>query len=412
MELSVPDSTEICMLETSKISLALHILRAACAIALVLPISALASQPEAQSPAQQYPRTSNPVNITTVRSLPANASASADSLTTAELIEKVNDLQAEMNKLAARVAAPAPEHSNSLQSAAGLEISGFMDAVYRHDESREFGDNFYLNQVEIDLTRELNHRARATLGIIYSEGFEIGVAEIGYALKTDTEAPNSAFKNVNIAAGQFDAPFGEDVSCYASNTRKSVTVPDIVDNTHCLWNDVGVRSEFTFERSSVDMWLVRGFSLNSDFDIDDHDHVLNAAAGTRLNHTFGSVLRLGGSSAFGWLPNGTSAMQIYGVHTVLTSGKWTSTLEGILLQEQYSSYTSDRRGFYLQTIRELRQFFALARADYTELEYSDLSRSLSLGGGARLGSGLECRCEFKSTQKKRSQAFIQLVASF
>lgn len=87
-------------------------------------------------------------------------------------------------------------------------------------------------------------------------------------------------------------------------------------------------------------------------------------------------------------------------------------MEGILLLEQYSDFATDRRGFYLQSIRELGQFFTLARADYVDLENHDLKRAFSLGGGARLGSGLECRCEFELTLIKRNQAFIQIVASF
>jgi hypothetical protein len=294
----------------------------------------------------------------------------------------------------------------------GLEISGFMDAVFQYDKNLESENDFYLNQVEVDLSKRISNRAGATLGIVYGDAFEIGVAQIDYLIKPESEESASLLKSWNVAAGQFDAPFGEDVSSYASNTRKSVSVPEVVHDTHCLWNDVGVQSSLNFDPAVFDMWLVRGFPLISHSDSEEPVYHSNLAWGSRLNVSLNRALRLGGSSAFGWMPDGTPAMQIYGVHAFHTQGSWSTTAEAIALYEETPALTVDRRGAYLQTVRELGHFFALCRGDYMEGSDFELHRSLSLGGGTYLGSGLECRAEYKMNQISGNQVFCQMVATF
>ncbi|MBL0062966.1 MAG: hypothetical protein IPP40_16140 [bacterium] len=102
--------------------------------------------------------------------------------------------------------------SNDLSDDAGLEISGFMDAVYETNSTSELGNNAHLNQVEVDLAKDINDRAAASLGIIYDETFQVGVAQISYQIKPEAETSDSRLKSWTAFAGQFDAPFGEDVS--------------------------------------------------------------------------------------------------------------------------------------------------------------------------------------------------------
>ena len=122
--------------------------------------------------------------------------------------------------------------SNSMSEESGLEISGFMDAVYETNSIPVHGNSAYLNQVEVDLAKDINDRAAASLGLIYSEGFQIGVAQISYQIKQESESSDSPLRSWTAFAGQFDAPFGEDVANYPSNVRKTVSTPEIVSTTH------------------------------------------------------------------------------------------------------------------------------------------------------------------------------------
>ncbi len=124
----------------------------------------------------------------------------------------------------------------------GLEISGFMDAVYETNSIPEHGNSAYLNQVEVDLAKDINDRAAASLGIIYAEGFQIGVAQISYQIKPESESSDSPLKSWTAFAGQFDAPFGEDVgklSVQCAQDCFDTRNPSLT--THECWNDVGHR---------------------------------------------------------------------------------------------------------------------------------------------------------------------------
>ncbi len=303
--------------------------------------------------------------------------------------------------------------SNDLSSQSGLEISGFMDAVYETNSVPEHGNSAYLNQVEIDFAKQINDRAAASLGVIYSDGFQVGVAQISYSIKPESEFSDSPLQSWTAFAGQFDAPFGEDVNSYASNSRKSISTPEIVLATHGGWNDVGVASNWTFSKASLDAWAVRGYSLQLNSEIDEPIDVLNVTGGTRLNLHLSDYLRCGGSCAFGWLSNGPPASAMFGAHAVVTQGLWSFIAEGIILQESIAENSLDHRGYYLQGIREIGHFFALARVDHLEMDQVAPHNHLSLGGGVNLGSGLEFRSEFRlDSESNNHQGLAQIVATF
>jgi len=303
--------------------------------------------------------------------------------------------------------------SNDLSDDAGLEISGFMDAVYETNSVPDHGNSAYLNQVEVDLAKDINDRAAASLGIIYAEGFQIGVAQISYQIKGESDLSDSPLKSWTAFAGQFDAPFGEDVANYPSNVRKTVSTPEIVSTTHECWNDVGIASNWSFKNAGLDVWAVRGFSLKSNADVEEPSDVLNVSGGTRLNLNVTESLRCGGSCALGWLTNGSPAMQMYGAHAVVTQGTWSFTAEGIILQEDVAGVVLDHRGYYIQGLKELGHFFALSRVDYLEGSDFEPHNHLSLGGGAYLGNGLEFRSEFRAdSESENNQGLVQIVATF
>jgi hypothetical protein len=303
-----------------------------------------------------------------------------------------------------------PDH---LGDSSGLEISGFMDAVYELNAVSNEPNKAYLNQVEIDFVRTLNSRAEASLGVVYSEGFQIGAAVISFQIKPESESSTSVMQSWSASAGQFDAPFGEDVGFYPSNQRKSISVPDVVTNTHNGWNHVGASTTFAFPSTSVDFWTVQGFDLQTNLDLEEPIAELNFSSGSRVNFDLVPGLRFGGSAASGWLPDGAPAMQLYGAHAVFEHNDWSLIAEGIQLEEQVSEQSLLRRGYYVQTVRQLNQFFALARADYIEGSDIDSHRHYSLGGGLNLGSGLELRSEYQFNHKANgNQGLLQIVATF
>ncbi len=317
------------------------------------------------------------------------------------------------NRGAAREEIAQVSLQDALPDESDLSISGFMDAVYENNSDPEVGNSAYLNQVEVDFAKAINGRADAALGIIYADEFKVGVAQISYQVKQDREESKSLLKSWTVAAGQFDAPFGEDVVNYPSNLRKTVSIPEIVLQTHNLWNDLGVQTNFGFAGANVDAWLVRGFSLRTNANLDDPEGELHVSSGSRLNVNLSSNLRCGGSWAIGWLPNGAHAMHMYGAHGIVMHNTWSFTAEGIMLHEAAGGIETNRRGYYVQGIKELNRFFAVARADHVEGSELYSHNHLSIGGGAYLGSGLEFRTEYVADgDAVNNQLLVQVVATF
>lgn len=312
-----------------------------------------------------------------------------------------------------QTAAPLVPLQDAVPDEADLKLSGFMDAVYEHNASPARDNSAYLNQVEVDIAKAINDRADAALGIIYSDGFRVGVAQIRYAIRPESDHAGSLLKSWSAAAGQFDAPFGEDVVRYPSNVRKTISIPEVVVRTHNLWNDLGVQTSLGLAAANVDAWLVRGFNLQSNSDSEEPTDELNVSGGTRLNIDLSNSLRCGGSCAFGWLPDGVPAMHMFGAHGVVARGSWSLTAEGVMLHEDVGGVELDRRGFYVQGIKEFKRFFAVARADHVGGSNMDSHDHLSCGAGVYLGSGLECRTEYVADRNsENNRLLVQVVATF
>ena len=308
---------------------------------------------------------------------------------------------------------PDPIAAGMLDNPGDVNISGFMDAVYQSSAPADNGSNTYLNQVEVDFAKQLNNRADATLGVIYDEGFQVGVAQINYAAKTDDPANPELLKTWTLSAGQFDAPFGEDVAYYPSNVRQSVSIPAVVAYTHNQWNDLGIASQWQTAALGADLWLLRGFALQSHSAIEEPTDDLHVSAGTRLNYQLAQPIRIGVSGAAGWLSDESPAMQIAGAHAVLTAGSWTLLSEALILHEDVHGTHLDVRGGYAQLVQTFGAAFGLARADYVQYGSEDPLRGLSAGLGLRAVEGIELRSEYRVTNELPSgELLLQVVATF
>jgi len=299
-----------------------------------------------------------------------------------------------------------------LEEESGIEISGFMDAIYEATGSENQDQPAYLNQVEVDLAKPLGNRAEAVLGIIYAESFQVGTALISYDLVPQRESARLLY-GATVAAGQFDAPFGEDVNAYPSNLRSTVSIPEINAATLNLWNDVGVSSSWGFPSTTVDIWAMRGFALQSNPENEEPLAEVHVAGGVRLNHEVTDALRVGGSVANGWLPDGSSAMNLTGAHLVYSRWQWSITTEYMHLNEDLAGLSLNREGYYAQAVRQLGRFYAFGRIDRVNLGDGDFTKLGSLGAGAELTQGLSLRLEQQATWKlKEPKLFVQIVASF
>lgn len=312
---------------------------------------------------------------------------------------------------------PLPGSSLNLQSITSaapndLKISGFMDAIYEAHSDRSTQNDAHINQVEVDLSHDINPKANAFLGIWYADGFQIGYALMTY--KPYVASNESAtFKSWTVGGGQFDAPFGEDVSNYSSNIRKTVTAPDIVKLTHGMWNNIGAQSNLKLSILSFDVYTMRGFGLQASPAGSQIEYTANVTAGTRLNCHCSSSLKIGSSYAHGWMTNGQAAMTMYGAHATFSPASWSFIAEALALNEDESGLPYTTQGLYLQAAKQVGRFFGVTRADYSDVDSHNPVRHLSCGAGVNLGSGLEARTEYQiDGAHDDHQAFAQLVATF
>lgn len=306
-----------------------------------------------------------------------------------------------------------PAARNEWSEQTGIELSGFMDAVYQSNVSDDLPNRAYLNQVEVDFARSLSPRARASLGVVYADGFRIGSAVIAFDLIAESEENVSLVRTWSVGAGQFDAPFGEDVNSYPSNVRKSVSVPLAVAGTHAQWNDVGAYSTLSLGTCVVDGWAVQCYQLQTNAALEEPVANVTLTSGSRANLELIKGLRVGASGAGGWFSGGGLAFELYGAHAVANYKTWSLTGEVISSHERVPLLPLTRQGSYLQLLREFAPGYVFARSDHLEGSDIDLHRGLSVGGGLSLAQGLELRAEFQaSSHAPDERSYMQLVATF
>ena len=328
----------------------------------------------------------------------------------------------EERKLPAEIPAVTP-----IAAAADLEVSGFMDGVYDASLDRQNESNAALNQVELDVVREMGSRAQISLSLCYDEAIVVGAATIAFApyVRESAEGePAPAISNWTFTAGQFDIPFGLDYVYYCSPDRSSITQPDACAATHDSWNDVGLMSSFGTRWGSLDVYAVKGFETrvwNSDEDnsaaADDDERWYysqpQVSGGTRLNLTPIPDVECGVSWARGWLTNRTAESTLSGAHAQAGYKNFLVKAEGIRLLKAESVKPTTVEGWYVEGLQSMGRFFALGRYDYVNDEESGVARYYSVGGGVKLIENLECRMEYRADEHSADRHLqTQVVAKF
>jgi hypothetical protein len=310
-----------------------------------------------------------------------------------------------------------------------LEISGYLDAVYQVHSDPSQQNQAMMNQIELDVLRQINDRASIEVAIdYYDNDFFLGNGTVNYSAfgESDSEHPLAlGFQSWDVTAGWFYLPFGLDWEVYSSFDRKLITMPAVVEQTYGWWGDVGMLNSVGFGWGSADVFVVKGFSSqvwNEDSEIpedvtEDDERWLhydcNVSGGVRFNLAMISGIESGASLTRGWLRNGGIATSIAGVHAKTTWKLLTLKSEALQCRKAQSINPQDIRGYYFEALKPVGRFFVIGRFDYLEQERTSLRRFYSTGLGVKIREGVECRTEYRLDGSGRdNQLFLQVAAGF
>ncbi len=322
--------------------------------------------------------------------------------------------------LAFAVVMPAPA------SGSELDISGFFDVTSTYQDSRGDRNQFGLGQAEIDIESKLSEKAAIWVAVAYdnrTSDFGLREAEIDINVYSYDSGPVSS---VNIAAGQFYAPFGIDYQVYNSIDRRLVTAPLVVEMTHGLWNDFGFRVNATSDVANLVVFGVNGFE--SSFEVIDSAQALALGVnpGDEVNTTpanaFGGRFGLtpvehfevGGSFAVGLNESNKDEMVLMGGDFQYRISNFDFKGEYIIHSLNRSISEEKNKGYYFQSTYDFGNAFLVGRYDSFEPDGANETTLYSLGAGYVVTNGVEIRVEtiIDSDNSNNNANVLQLVAGF
>ena len=306
-----------------------------------------------------------------------------------------------------------------------LEISGFFDVTSTYQNSQSDQSDFGLGQAEIDLESQLSPTAAMAVAVAYnneSGQFELGCAEIALSLYSNN---NTFVNSFDVAAGQFDVPFGIDYHVYHSIERKLVTSPMAVDLTHGGWNDYGVKFNMATQYFNVGVFGVNGFESSFEVSTAAQSLALGVAEGEEVNTTpanaFGTRvgvmpidgLELGGSFAIGINESGKDEMLMAGVDMQYS-------ISNVDLKGEYISHSLNRsiageknQGYYFQSTYNMNRTFLVGRYGSFKPDGLKWYDRISLGGGYGVTDGVELRFETTINENSNNNTnILQMVVGF
>lgn len=313
------------------------------------------------------------------------------------------------------------------------QLSGFFDVVSAY-ENASFGSGRYeLGQVELDLGASPRPALDIAMAICYSSddgAFSVGAVYADLKLWGSGEGflhSSRRIEEFGIIVGQFDVPFGLDWKNYASIDRLLISAPEVCENTHGLWNDVGVQAYFNAGWVNATAFAVNGFNTYAEIT----HHELNLSTGeyedvietidTSPRHAYGmrlgfgtdEVLEIGISGALGDNRSHKPEMLIWGfdVSTVFLGLNVRS--EFITEELNRSIAAERRRGFYVEGIQPLGDVYLISRYGGLKSTGSDeWNKQLSVGGGYKIGEEVRLSAEFRHDVKDIDLLAIQMVFGF
>ncbi|HPF69759.1 MAG TPA: hypothetical protein PLQ13_03735 [Candidatus Krumholzibacteria bacterium] len=292
-----------------------------------------------------------------------------------------------------------------------LAISAFADllAPLHKDEA---GEQFRVNQAEVDLEGVIAPRATAAMAVAYdpeAATFALAVLSAEYAL-ADGDDFGAA-----LMAGQFDVRFGVDWRVYASIDRRLVTAPLTTRGTHEGWNDQGVNLHLRKGAFAADAYLLNGSGAGRGNTGNPDPRPIEQAYGGRLGALLG-VFEAGVSAAAFRDEADEHVMDLTGADLQATFGPLALTAEYLRqVTDCGTPYSTVNKGAYAQGIVDLDRVYGFARWDAIDCgsSGSDCTRRISLGGGYVVETGLEIRLEHEiGLRAMPNRTWLQMAVSF
>ncbi len=293
-----------------------------------------------------------------------------------------------------------------------LSITGFGDALYT--APRDSADvPFSIGQIELDISSALSERTRISAAVAYNgtdDTFGSGEFFVEFLLSgagLGHFRPIRGIDHSGIIAGQFDVPFGIDWEVYASIDRKLVSVPLAVENTHHLWNDVGLQVHFDAGMVNGVVYGVNGFSE------DETD--IRYARGGRLALKPLPFLEFGGSYAGFVRSGGETDMSLAGADVrasygpLALRGEYITRKRGLSGDSESTDY-----GYYTEGLLSAGRAFLVSRYDFYSSGGPGTGREsrTCLGAGWALLENCETRVEHQFHPGRGDETILQMAVAF
>lgn len=295
-------------------------------------------------------------------------------------------------------------------SAAPIEVTGFLDVLYRTDEAAVSRRDFRLGQVELDFSACTSDHSCACVAVAYdpeTSTFGLGAATLEFLLAgqgSDCRHHYDKWERAGVVIGQFDVPFGIDWLVYPSVDRLTVSAPDVVGSTHAGWNEVGVGFFIEAPRYTLRSWLVNGFDAELPAAGDDPIRLATGSGyGARASALPVAGLEIGASAAGFTTPLEGQAMWLAGCDLQATRGTWELKAEFIGHHRDFGAAGRfTHRGWYVQGTHELPGWHLFARYDRIDAappaagaQPAPDSEALVLGAGVKMAPPAGLRLEYR-----------------
>ena len=317
-----------------------------------------------------------------------------------------------------------PAGSEEETGVEGLEISGFFDVVNTIQTSAEDKNQFNLGQAEIYLASPLGDRAEVEVAVAYNADdglFELGAAVLGINMYEGEQFVSS----IDIAAGQFDVPFGIDLNYYPSIERKLVTGPMAVAMTHGGWNDLGFTFNLETTVGNLVVYGVNGFESSAEVldevaslalgeDVfEEIDTSPANAVGTRVGITPVADLEIGVSFANGWNLSGRPEMSLVGADLQYSVFNFDFRGEYVSHTVNLSIAKETNNGWYFQSLYNFSRAFLAARYGSFQPDEGESVGQFTFGAGYAVVEAVELRFEtLVNSFSDENMNTLQIVASF
>ena len=283
-----------------------------------------------------------------------------------------------------------------------IDMSGFGDFLFTTQQNAKYR----IGQAEIDLETSLEDRIVVNVAIAFTgHNFVLGAFTADFGLwgdKSNHFWQSNLIESSGLLVGKFDVPFGIDYMTYPSISRKLISVPLIVANTHGCWNDTGLQFYIQNKWANAVFYATNGLDINN-----------NMSLGSRLGLRPALTLELGASYAVFLNKQNQRDMEMVGADVQIELGPLSFKGEYIIKKEGFKNLPRiTRKGFYGQGLITINRLFFINRYDYVKNDGAISQRGLSTGMGWIIRENAECRSEYQYNFDAPDVSYMQIVVGF